>query len=187
MRFVRRSSISFLKYVFPVHRLFLLYKIVDCYVANWISFHDTHEFRTHIQSYSNFVPNSECVRNCLYWLIDYLLFYVLLKNISLIWRRHHCRWRAAKFWPMLGARGLWASMDLYRATTAVTWGLGFSGLIWRTAPFSHHLRHAWGCGGSILTRILTGRNCLHIALYIERNREQLYRQTNEEQFPKTKE
>jgi hypothetical protein len=32
-----------------------------------------------------------------YWLIDYLLFYVPLKDISLIWIRHHCRWRAAKY------------------------------------------------------------------------------------------
>jgi hypothetical protein len=39
------------------------------------------------------------------WFIDYLRFYVLLKNISLIWRRHHCRWRAAKFRPMFGAQG----------------------------------------------------------------------------------
>jgi hypothetical protein len=39
------------------------------------------------------------------WLIDYLPFYVPLKNILLIWRRHHCRWRAAKFRPMLGAQG----------------------------------------------------------------------------------
>jgi hypothetical protein len=53
-------------------------------------------------------------------LIDYLLFYVPLKNISLIWRRHHCRWRAAKFRPMLGAHGLWAGRDLYRATPTVT-------------------------------------------------------------------
>jgi hypothetical protein len=67
------------------------------------------------------------------WLIDYLRFYVPLKNISLIWRRHHCRWRAAKFRPMLGAQGLWAGRDLYRATPAVTRGLGFSGLIRRTA------------------------------------------------------
>jgi hypothetical protein len=37
-------------------------------------------------------------------LIDYLGFYVPLKNFSLIWRRHHCRWRAAKFRPMLGAQ-----------------------------------------------------------------------------------
>jgi hypothetical protein len=31
------------------------------------------------------------------WLIDYLQFYVPLKNFSLIWSRHHCRWRAANF------------------------------------------------------------------------------------------
>jgi hypothetical protein len=36
-----------------------------------------------------------CCRDCdcilLYGLIDYLRFYVPLKNISLIWRCHHCR------------------------------------------------------------------------------------------------
>jgi hypothetical protein len=32
-------------------------------------------------------------------LIDCLGFYVPLKNISLIWRRHHYRWRAAKCSP----------------------------------------------------------------------------------------
>jgi hypothetical protein len=90
------------------------------------------------------------------WLNDCLEFYVPLKNISLIWRRHHCRWRAAKCRPMLGAQGLWALRDLYRATPAVTRDLGFSGLIRRTAPISRLLRHAWGCGGPILTRILTG-------------------------------
>jgi hypothetical protein len=72
---------------------------------------------------------------------DYFQFYVPLKNFSLIWRRHHCRWRAAKFRPMLGAQGLWAGRDLYHATPSVTQGLGFSGLIWRTAPFSRLLRH----------------------------------------------
>ena len=90
------------------------------------------------------------------WLIDYLLFYVPLKNISLIWRRHHYRWRTAKFRPMLGAQGLWAGRDLFRFTPAVTRGLGFSGLIRRTALFSQLLRHTKGCGGSILPRILTG-------------------------------
>jgi hypothetical protein len=49
-----------------------------------------------------------------------------------------------------------ALWDLYRATPAVTRDLGFSGLIRRTAPISHLLRHAWECGGPILTRILTG-------------------------------
>jgi hypothetical protein len=88
------------------------------------------------------------------WLIDYLRFYVSLKNISLIWRHHHCRWRAARFRPMLGAQGLWAGRDLYRATPTVTPVFDFSGLIRRTAPFSRLLRHMRGCGGSILTRIL---------------------------------
>jgi hypothetical protein len=90
------------------------------------------------------------------WLIDYLGFYVPLKNFSLIWRRHHCRWRATKFRPMLDAQGLWAGRDLYRATPAVTRDLCFFGIIRRTAPFSRLLRHTRGCGGSILTRILTG-------------------------------
>jgi hypothetical protein len=45
---------------------------------------------------------------------------------------------------MLGAQGLWAGRDLYRATSAVTLGLGFSGLIRRTAPLSRLLRHARG-------------------------------------------
>jgi hypothetical protein len=73
------------------------------------------------------------------WLIDYLRFYVPLKNISLVWRHHHCWWRAAKFRPMLSAQGLRAGRDLYCATPAVTRNLGFSGLIRRTAPFSRLL------------------------------------------------
>jgi hypothetical protein len=88
-------------------------------------------------------------------LID-LWFYVPLKNFSLIWRHHHCWWRAAKFRPMLGAQGLWAGRDLYRATPAMTPSLSFSGLIRRTAPFSRLLQHTRGCGGSILTPILMG-------------------------------
>jgi hypothetical protein len=91
------------------------------------------------------------------WLIDYLLFYAPLKNISLIWRRHHYRWRAAKFRPMLSAQGLWAVRELYRATPAVTQGLGFSGLIRRTTPFNRLLRHTRGCRGPTLTRILMGQ------------------------------
>jgi hypothetical protein len=102
-----------------------------------------------------------------FWLIDYLRFYVPLKNFSLIWRRHHYRWRAAKFRPMLGAQGLWAGRDLYRATPTMTRDLGFFGLVRRTAPFSRLLRHTRGCGGSILTRILTGfcTKSLNLKLY----------------------
>jgi hypothetical protein len=61
------------------------------------------------------------------WLINYLQFYAQLKNFSFIWTRHH--WRAAKFRPMLGAQGIWAGWILYRATPAVTQGLGFSDII----------------------------------------------------------
>jgi hypothetical protein len=90
------------------------------------------------------------------WLIDYVQFYVPLKNFSLIWIRHHCRWRAANFRPMLGAQGLWAGRDFYRATTTVTRDLGFSGLIRRTTQFSRLLRHTRGFGGYSLAHILTG-------------------------------
>jgi hypothetical protein len=38
-------------------------------------------------------------------------FYFPLKNVSLVWRRHHFRWRAARFRPMLGAQGLWAGRE----------------------------------------------------------------------------
>jgi hypothetical protein len=37
--------------------------------------------------------NTETAITSIGWLIDYLRFYVPLKNISLIWRRHHCRWK----------------------------------------------------------------------------------------------
>jgi hypothetical protein len=75
-------------------------------------------------------------------------------------RRHHCQWRAVKSSPMLGAQGLWAGRDLYHATPAVTQDLGFCYLIRRTVPFSRLLWHAWGCGRSVLTRILTGMHNL---------------------------
>jgi hypothetical protein len=91
--------------------------------------------------------------------IDWLIIHGFTSRsriFSLIWRRHHCRWKAAKFRPKLGAQGLWAGRDLYRATPAVTRDLGFSGLVRRTAPFSRLLLHTRVCGGSILTRILTG-------------------------------
>jgi hypothetical protein len=58
---------------------------------------------------------------------------------------------------MLGAQGLWAGRDLYRAKPAVTGDLCFSGLIWKTAPFSRFLRYTKGMWRiSILTRILAG-------------------------------
>jgi hypothetical protein len=84
--------------------------------------------------------------------IDWLIIYYFTSRSRIF---HYCRWRAAKF-RLLGAQGLWAGRDLYRVTPAVTRDIGFFGLIRMTAPFSRLLRHAWGCGGPILTRILTG-------------------------------
>jgi hypothetical protein len=100
-----------------------------------------------------------------FWLFDWLIIYGFTSRsriFSLIWRRHHCRWRAAKFRPMLCAQGLWAGRDLYRTTPAVTQGLGFSGLI-----RSRLSRYTRGCGGSILTRILKGFDCLKERITID--------------------
>jgi hypothetical protein len=72
-------------------------------------------------------------------LIDYLI--VLRFHLCGDVTNHHYRWRAAKFRHMLGAQGLWAGRDLYRATPAMTRGLAFCCLIRRTSPFSPLLRH----------------------------------------------
>jgi hypothetical protein len=67
-------------------------------------------------------------------ILDYLRFCVPLKNVSLVWRRHHCQWRAAKYRPMLGALCLWAGRYFYHAMPVVTRDLGFSLFIWRIGP-----------------------------------------------------
>jgi hypothetical protein len=36
-------------------------------------------------------------------MLDYSLFYILLENLSLIWRCQHYQFRVAKFRPMLRA------------------------------------------------------------------------------------
>jgi hypothetical protein len=131
-----------------------IYWLIVCFIYSRLSNFSAIRrlFATFIQSWLDTLLN-------LPFMIEYLRFYVPLKNFSLIWRRHQCRWRAAKFRPMLGAQGLWAGRDLYRATLTVTRDPGFSGLIRRTALISRLLRHAWGCGEPIPTRILTGQTC----------------------------
>ena len=99
------------------------------------------------------------------WLFIYSLIYVPLKNVSFIWIRRPCRWRATKLSLMLVVKGLRAGRDLCRATTTLKRDLDFSGLTRRIAPFSRLLRHTRGYDGSILTRILSGMrdasgNCL---------------------------
>ena len=65
-------------------------------------------------------------------LIDFVLFcfefFVPFENFSLIWRRHHCRWRAANFLPMLGTNGHWGFLNMPH-------------LLWHgTSVYNGHLR-----------------------------------------------
>ena len=53
-------------------------------------------------------------------LINCILFNILFENTSVKKVRHHCRWRAALFWFMLGAYSLLAGKHLYRAAPAMT-------------------------------------------------------------------
>jgi hypothetical protein len=100
-----------------------------------------------------FVPSNVYIHAIIinfWWNVNfiYVVFYIPLKNISLIWIRHHYRWGAAKFRPMLGTQGgIFIGPHLL---------LCISGLIWRTVPFNRLLRLARGCWGPILTWILTG-------------------------------
>jgi hypothetical protein len=102
------------------------------YSIDWYS---RKQIRFHLKASTCVSAKGSNLERC--WLIDYLLFYVPLNNFPLIWRRHHCRWRA-----------------VYRATPAVISDLEFSGLIRRTTLFSRLLRHTTVCGESILTWIL---------------------------------
>jgi hypothetical protein len=66
---------------------------------------------------------------------------------------------------VLGTQGLWAERYFYHATSAVTWGLGFSGLIRRITAFRRLLMTYKGSGGSILTRIHTSLDNLKNQLF----------------------
>jgi hypothetical protein len=94
------------------------------------------------------------------WMIDYLRFYVALKIFLLIWRHHHCRWRAKNLGLCSAIRAfeqgeifivphlLWHGTSVFPVSSVYT------------SPFSRLLRHTMGCGGSILTWILTGWHLL---------------------------
>jgi hypothetical protein len=87
--------------------------------------------------------------NRLSWLIDYLVFYVKIKDFSIIWTI------TSEVQPNLGLYSMlraFAQGD--HATPVMTLGLVLSGLICRTAPVNRPLWHTRECGGSILTWIL---------------------------------
>jgi hypothetical protein len=90
---------------------------------------------------------------CLLLLIDYLVLYVMIKNISIIWTGDITI--TVEGQHNLGlCSALRALEQGDRDKTAVTRGLSLSGLIRRTAPFNRFLRHTMECGGFKLTRIL---------------------------------
>ena len=91
--------------------------------------------------------------DCLSWLIDYIVFYVMIKNISIIWTGDVTITGEGQ--QNLGLCSVLKAFEQEdRATPAATWSLGLSGLIRRSAPFNRLLRHTREYGGSILTRIL---------------------------------
>jgi hypothetical protein len=115
------------------------------------------------------------LKNCSVTIAQWL--YVSLKNISLTWRlidltdwlfivlrpaEEFFTYMETSQLPLKGQIQAYArhSGPLRRegslsCHTGCDTGLGFSGLIRRTAQFSRLLGHTRGCGGPILTRILT--------------------------------
>jgi hypothetical protein len=107
-------------------------------------------------------------------LIDCLQLYVPLKTFSFIWRRHHCRWRAAKFrlrvFKQEGSLSCYSSCDMgpqfFRShpndrtiqspftTHKGMWRI-YCNLDSHRSLISRLLRHTKGYGGPITTRILT--------------------------------
>jgi hypothetical protein len=60
---------------------------------------------------------------------------------------------------MLGAQGIWAGRDLYRATLTVTRGLGFSGLIRRTTLYLVASYDTQGCVEDLATSQSLTQSC----------------------------
>jgi hypothetical protein len=89
-------------------------------------------------------------------LIDYLLFYVPLKNFFNDMKTSPLPVKGCKILPHVRLLGPLSREGSLSCTHTVIRDLGFSGLTRRTAPFSRILRRAWRCRGPILTWILTG-------------------------------
>jgi hypothetical protein len=91
-------------------------------------------------------------------MVDCLLFYVPLENLSLIWRRRHYRWMATtcRFIQYSALLGFQQELILACYTCCDMGPSFFSYLIRRTAPFSCLLWHASGCRGPVLIQIFTG-------------------------------
>jgi hypothetical protein len=70
------------------------------------------------------------------WICLFVCLFIVARAIfQLSGGCHHYRLQGCKFWPMLGAQGLWAGRDLYRATPTATRDLGLYGLIRKTGTY----------------------------------------------------
>jgi hypothetical protein len=103
------------------------------------------------------------------WYTSFVCFvYSRLSNFSAIRRLSPLPWLGCKFRPMLGAQGLWAGRDLYRATPTATRDLGLYGLIRKTGT---HVPQ-WGSNPQLkdhqifevdaLTTAPRGRSGIHV-------------------------
>jgi hypothetical protein len=86
------------------------------------------------RTYFNLDPHGSSLYYVTFWFV--CLFVCLLIAARAIFQLsggcHHYRWQGCKFWPMLGAQGLWAGRDLYHATPTAKRDLGLYGLIRKT-------------------------------------------------------
>jgi hypothetical protein len=71
-----------------------------------------------------------CRYKCFIWVVTSVCLFVLFIAAWAIYQLsggcHHYRWQGCKFFSMLGAQGLWAGRDLYRANTYCDMGPRFS-------------------------------------------------------------
>jgi hypothetical protein len=120
-------------------------------------------------------------------MIDYLRFYIPVKNFSLIWRCHHYWWKAVKFRPMLHSGPNWTFSSCHTCcdmgprffrshlkdcpiqppfmTHKGMWSI-YSNSDPHFSTFSRLVRHTRGCGVSMLIRIILNNEVSIVRLNI---------------------
>jgi hypothetical protein len=106
---LEKTNFSFQNKLSHEVRHFMLVYFLKCVKVIWklwcLEIHSNHRGRFSLTEAICSVPESAKVVQMLDWLMIIFVYYDPLKKFSLIWRRHHCRWRATKYRPMFGARG----------------------------------------------------------------------------------
>jgi hypothetical protein len=119
----------------------------------------TYQCWLYVSPYQLMLHGYMCPNTIADWLIDYLLFCVLLKNYSLTWRRHYCRWRAEKFKPICWVLRAFEQGGIFIVPHLLWHGTSVFPVSSEVLPHSVASYDTQGvCVGPILTRILTGSN-----------------------------